>query len=307
MALSSLNFPVIFLLSAQLGSEELQNLEEQIPTLTYDINEADVVLGKVFRKERALFELRKHKLVTDEVDMPDRSASASPVRKRARLMPPTLGSSDIDSDTASEGEIQRRLVGPSPVEPTVKVVKLTWFTESVKAGKVLPVDDYVVYEGRKVPTTPAKQPPLPVPAEKVAEVLKRALADAGASPKSPRPRSSQGRRGDTYLTHPVKRRPALLKQTTSEHEIETKLPPIPGYLHTTYSCQRPTPTHPPNKAFIEELSKIRTARTLLGDKIGVRAYSTAIAAVAAYPYTFQSPQGRCPRSVWQVLLLRQFP
>lgn len=283
----ALSFPIIFLLPTKLGSKELQDLEEQIPTLTYDINEAEIVLGKVFRKERALFELRKHKLVTEEVDPAGRSASASPSPKRVKLMTPALASSDIDSDTASEGEIQRRLVGPPVVAPTVKVVKLAWFTESVKAGEVLPSDDFLVYEGRKVPTTPAKAL-RPVPVDRAAEIMKRALADAGASPRSPRPRSSQGRRGETYATHPVR---PLLRQTTSEHEIDEQLPPIPDYLHSTYSCQRPTPVRPPNEGFMAELTKIKTARTLTGDKIGVRAYSSAIATVAAYPHTFQTAQG----------------
>jgi hypothetical protein len=287
----TLSLPVIFLLSTNLGSKELQDLEEQIPTLTYDINEAEVVLGKVFRKERALFELRKHKLATEEVDPIERSEAAAQTRKRAKLMmTPAPASSDIDSDTASEGETQRRLIGSAPIEPTVKVVKLTWLTESVEAAEVLPIDDYVVYEGRKLPKTPVKTPP-PLPAEKAAEVMKRALADASSSPKSPRPRSSQGRRGETYISHAV-RRPALLRHTTSEHEIDIQLPPIPEFLHTAYSCQRPTPVHPPNAAFIEELTKIKTARTLTGDKIGVRAYSSAIATIAAYPYAFQTASGR---------------
>lgn len=291
----ALDFPVIYLLPTQLGSNELQDLEEQIPTLTYDINEAEIILGKVYRKERALFELRKHKLVTEEVDPVERSASVSPRRKRAKLMTPALASSDIDSDTASEGEIQRRLIGldvRALAEPTVKVVKLAWFTDSVKAGAVLSVDDYLIYEGRKVLATPAApQPPQPPrPAEKAAEVLKRALADSSTATSSFQPRSSHGRRGETYTHHPV--RPALIRQTTSEHEIDARLPPIPDYLHTTYSCQRPTPVHPPNEAFITELTKIKTARTLMGDKIGVRAYSSAIATIAAYPYTIQSPQGR---------------
>lgn len=289
----ALGFPVIFLLSANLGSKELQDLEEQIPTLTYDINEAEVILGKVSRKERALFELRKHRLVTEEIDPVERTPSETPDRKRARLQTPALASSDIDSDTVSDGEVQRRLVGPTPVTPTVKVVKLTWFTESIKCEEVLPINDYVVYEGRKVPKAPVEAPQ-PGPAEKAAEIMQRALADAGSSLlKSPRPRSSQGgRRGETYVSHPV--RPSLLRQTTSEHEIETQLPPIPDYLRTTYSCQRPTRNHPPNEAFIEELTKIKTARTLTGDKIGVRAYSSAIATLAAYPYSFQTAQGRYP-------------
>ncbi|KAL2021476.1 hypothetical protein VTK56DRAFT_7109 [Thermocarpiscus australiensis] len=289
----ALDFPIMFLLPTQLGSQELQDLEEQIPTLTYDINEAEVVLGKVFRKERALFELRKHKLATEEVDQIEDSATASSSPKRARLLTPALGSSDIDSDTASEGSVQRRLIGRTPrsaIAPTVKVLNLAWFTESVKAGRVLPMDDYLVYEGRKVPATPIKPPsPPPQPAEKAAEVLRRALADATALPASPRskPFRASGRRGDD-LAHRPFRPPAMLRQTTSEDEINAHLPPIPDYLHTTYSCQRPTPLHPPNEAFIEELAKIRTARTLLGDKIGVRAYSSAIATIAAYPYTLQS-------------------
>ncbi|KAL2197337.1 hypothetical protein P885DRAFT_35350 [Corynascus similis CBS 632.67] len=288
----ALSFPIIFLLSANLGSEELQNLEEQIPTLTYDINEAEVVLGKVTRKERALFELRKHKIATEEVEPSDRSAPSSPSqsRKRAKVVTPALASSDLDSDTASDGEVQRRLIGPASVVPTVKVVKLAWFTDSVQAGEVLPLNDYLVYEGRKLSNTPVKTPQ-PLPAEKAAEVIKRALADASRQPtRSPRPGSSRGARGETYTSHPV--RPALVRQTTSEHEIDAQLPPVPSYLHTTYSCQRPTPVHPPNEAFIEELTKIRTARTLIGDKIGVRAYSSAIATIAAYLYTFQTAQVR---------------
>ena len=192
----ALSFPIIFLLSANLGSKELQDLEEQIPTLTYDINEAEVILGKLSRKERALFELRKHRLVTEEIDPVERTPTATPDRKRARLQTPALASSDIDSDTASDGEVQRRLVGPATAIPTVKVVKLTWFTESIKEGEVVPIDDYVVYEGRKVPKAVVEVPQLGL-AEKAAEVMQRALADAGGSLlRSPRPRSSQGgRRG----------------------------------------------------------------------------------------------------------------
>ncbi|KAK4127897.1 Nucleotidyltransferase [Parathielavia appendiculata] len=301
----TLSFPIIFLLATNLNSKELQDLEEQIPTLTYDINEAEIVLGKVFRKERALFELRKHRLITEEVEPSEASTSASHGRKRVKLDTPALGSSDLDSDTASDGEIQRRLIGSAPVSPTVKVVKLPWFTESVKAGEVLPMDDYLVYEGHKVPKTPVKSAQ-PLPAEIAAQVMKRAAADAGAlSRGSPRATSSQGRRGETYTSHPV--RPALLRQTTSEHEIDTQLPPIPDYLHTTYSCQRPTPVHPPNEAFIKELTKIKTARTLVGDHIGVRAYSSAIATIAAYPYSIQTAQevARLPGCGNKIALLFQ--
>lgn len=287
----TLDFPVIYLLPTHLGSEELQALEEQMPTLTYDINEAEVILGKVFRKERALFELRRLKLPTTEAEPTERSPSTSPrPAKRRRLSAPTqlaLGSSDVESDTCSEGEVQRRLVGPStPTDPTVKVVKLAWFTKSIEAGEVLPMDDYIVYEGRKIPTEKPK------PRQAAEDILKRALQDAPSSPARPTSSYGSNHRGKTtYATHPVvpRKRPALLHQSTSEHDIDEHLPPIPAFLHTTYSCQRPTPIHPPNEAFIQELLKIRTARTLTGDKIGVRAYSSTIATVSAYPYEIKSP------------------
>ncbi|KXX78694.1 DNA polymerase type-X family protein pol4 [Madurella mycetomatis] len=304
----ALDFPVIYLLPTQLGSNQLQELEEQIPTLTYDINEAEVILGKVYRMERALFELRKYKLVTEEVNPAGGATSASPPRKRPRLMTPAPASSDVDSDAESEGEIQRQLIGPAalpPVEPTVKVVKLSWFTDSVKAGVVLPYDDYLIYEGRKLPATPT-EPPQPRSTEMAAEVLKRALADSNTLTTNYRSRPSRGRRGEPYPHRPV-RPPTLVKQTTSEHEIDAHMPPVPDYLHTTYSCQRPTPVNPPNEDFIQELSKIKTARTLTGDKIGVRAYSSAIATIAAYPYSIQSPQevARLPGCGAKIALLFQ--
>ncbi|KAK4657959.1 hypothetical protein QC762_202540 [Podospora pseudocomata] len=318
---ADLDFPVIFLLPSHLGSEELQELVEQIPTLTYDINEAEVILGKISRKERALFELRKRKLVTEEVEKDERTPPASPPRKRIRLSAtPALGSSDLDSDTCSEGEIQRRLVGPvsvPKVEPTVKVAKLSWFTDSLSAGEVLPLDDkYAIYHGRKA----MQPPPAPAsvqttPTKSTSNILTRAHKDSHprTPPSSQKRYSSQGssqKPGSTYASHPVTKtpkRPALLRQTTSEHDLDTHLPPIPPCLHTTYSCQRSTPANPPNQEFISLLLQIRLARTLTGDKIGVRAYSSAIATVAAYPFSFQTQNevARLPGCGQKIALLYQ--
>lgn len=306
--------PVIYLLPTQLDADELHELEEKIPTLTYDINEAEVILGKVSRKQRALFELRKLKLDTEEVDPTEqlsRDASRSPPArpaKRIRLSTPAaVGSSDIDSDTASEAEIQRRLEGPvasTTTSPTtIKVVKLAWLIDCLEAKKLLPLEEYMVYEGRKLSSSSTPLPSRPstpqtTPEKTREEILKRALADAppfrpGSSShryKSSSYSSTSSRRRRDY-PHPLSNNPpALLHQTTSEHDIDTNLPPIPSFLNTTYSCQRPTPPDPPNSEFIHQLLKIRTARTLQGDKVGVRAYSSAIATIAAYPYPFQSPQ-----------------
>jgi DNA polymerase IV len=48
-----------------------------------------------------------------------------------------------------------------------------------------------------------------------------------------------------------------------------------------YACERSTPPNAPNKAFIDKLEKIKLARILTADEIGVRAYSTSIASLAA--------------------------
>lgn len=80
----------------------------------------------------------------------------------------------------------------------------------------------------------------------------------------------------------------LLHQTTSEHDDPTRLPELPDYLHTVYSCQRPAPSNPPNGEFMDLLKKIRHHRKLTFDEIGVRAYSSAIASIAAYPYLLTS-------------------
>ena len=50
-----------------------------------------------------------------------------------------------------------------------------------------------------------------------------------------------------------------------------------------YACERSTPPNSPNAGFIEQLKKIRLVRTLVEDEIGVRAYSTSIAGLAAFP------------------------
>lgn len=94
--------------------------------------------------------------------------------------------------------------------------------------------------------------------------------------------------GTTFLPPSVPlvapHRPALLQQTTSEHDAITEIPQLPVYLTTTYSCQRPTPARTPNDCFIGLLKSIRMYRKLGDDETGERAYSTAIASIAAYPY-----------------------
>lgn len=248
---TDLAFPTIFLLPAHFEADELPELESRIPTLTYDINEAKVVLGKVTKKPRAILELRSRKLLTDEIQPP----------------PHSDGGGVQDAEEADDSVVQ--------------VVRLAWFTTSLAEGKVLPVDDYLVYQGRKKAPTPSQ------PAPNAKDILKRAREEEDAAPQR------------AYTTrHPRShhaKRPRLYQESTSEHKKAAQLPPLPDYLHTAYSCQRPTPFNSPNCEFIEQLKKMRTLRTLEGDDVGVRAYSTSIAAVAAYPYLLSSVSGKTTR------------
>lgn len=121
--------------------------------------------------------------------------------------------------------------------------------------------------------------------------MSRARSDSPYISKSgyahPKAQPSQlSRPSQPIITRPTK----LLHQTTSEHDDPGKLPPIPEYLHTSYSCQRPTPLHTPNDAFLALLKRIRQVRQLTDDEVGVRAYSSAIASLAAYPYALTSAQ-----------------
>lgn len=97
-------------------------------------------------------------------------------------------------------------------------------------------------------------------------------------------------RPHTNVTRPTK----LLHQTTSEHDanFSSSPPALPDWVRENkiYSCERATAFHSPNEAYIEQLKKIRLARLLTGDEIGVRAYSTSIASLAAYPFPFTSSQ-----------------
>lgn len=284
----ALKFPTIYLLSAHLDSDELHELEEKIPTLTYDIKEATVVVGKISNKERALLELRRLKLQTEEVPVAKASLS-SPNGKRKATSDPEENAIHSDS-TASDygddtGETQSQASAPSG--SAVRVVRLAWFLDSVAKRTVLPLEDYLICERRKVQSTPEKYTPKKTVRKETTkspnETLGRAAEAAASS-------HSQQRRHHREVALP--KRPRLLTKTTSEHDVVSALPPIPDFLHTTYSCQRATTGHPPNEAFIDLLKAIRETRRLTGDKIGIRAYSSAIASLSAYPHPLQSAFGQ---------------
>ncbi|KAH8882814.1 Nucleotidyltransferase [Thozetella sp. PMI_491] len=275
----SLDFPLIFLLQANLDAETMAELEAQIPTLTYDANEAEIFLGRITQKKRALMELRKSGILdTEEVGPKSQQDPSSPRAKRRRLSS-SAPTRDPDSESQDDGREKGRLLSSTGqgLGDTIKVVKLAWFTDSIKAGVVLPTEDFLIYEARKVTRSSVEQAEQHHSTSQ--EIMKRAMADARSSQVLPL------KRHQAQASSPA---PSLPQETTVEHDTDAELPPIPEYLHTTYACQRPTPVNCPNHGFVEELKKIRVVRTLKGDEIGVRSYSTMISALAAYPYTLSS-------------------
>ncbi|QGA18089.1 hypothetical protein EYB26_005767 [Talaromyces marneffei] len=185
-------------------------------------------------------------------------------------------------------------------ESHVKVVKLEWITQSIKARRALDIEPFVVYHG-KVTVRPQEltsvKKYLRTSGVKDSEgILARAIGDAtsGPAPTSQSLYTSRftsssrhGGKDSSQHYHP----PTLSRQSTSEHDATILIPPAPDWVQNRvlYACMRSAPLHPPNEAFINQLIKIRKVRELTLDEIGVRAYSTSIAALAAYPYELRTP------------------
>lgn len=210
-------------------------------------------------------------------------------------------------------------------DDVVWVVKLDWLEACVTAGHLVSLGDNLVYKC-KVLERPKLAHPMSIKsvfaavakrdtASKTAlatrlpsqEVLARAKTDAAdASPKPSFHKKQLGNHasrrfggksfapaiqqaGQKFATQTAH----LLQATTSEYEgVDSEYPQPPDWVkkQVKYACQRFTPANGPNEDFLDQLKKIRTARTLIDDEIGVRAYSTIIASIAAYPYKLSHPR-----------------
>ncbi|KZF21481.1 terminal deoxynucleotidyl transferas-like protein [Xylona heveae TC161] len=346
VAINLATLPPVFVLPTHLTQSELHRVEDQLANanapLTYDIEEAKLVLGNVGTKRRAEFELRCRKLWTQEVATTKRSLATAdekhtepePAQKRKRIQEPAEkedlpsdpsvsenASSIIPDQNAGPGtrihEAEEREAPLFKNQDSIKVIKLDWFTNSVDLGILLDPEPYKVYEGIKVERPESLLTSKTLPTAHVAStaaqsirslaerkelskgILERAKVDLDDTPSKlgglsqyatagsdPRPYNHHARQsGDHGFTRPTH----LLRQTTSEHDdgSSNELPEMPAWVKQgqIYACQRSTPPNPPNKAFIDQLEKIKLARILINDEIGVRAYSTSIASLCAYPFS----------------------
>lgn len=232
----------------------------------------------------------------------------------------------VDDDTA----ISHTLFENRSSDDIVWVVKVDWLAACIAAGRLLPLADHLVYKGKVVErpepqrsvsrsikpffsspiskATLTSQKVLPARPPTGQDILERAKSDvsgAASSSKYQFHRSggfghgSRRFEGKTFSssTQQVGQHASqmahLLQQTTSDYEgTDSDIPAAPAWVKkgVKYACQRFTPASGPNEEFIGLLKKIRTARTLINDEIGVRAYSTIIASIAAYPHKISHPR-----------------
>ncbi|KAF2735946.1 terminal deoxynucleotidyl transferas-like protein [Polyplosphaeria fusca] len=214
----------------------------------------------------------------------------------------------------------------APHDEMVWVVRTDWLNECSDIDRVIPLGKHLVFKGRVVERQTVTKPRKDIksifsssiskitPASQTnlatrpigRDILDRAqseLSNEASKPKrKPYHTGGHGSRrfeGKTFASssqqagNVASQTARLLQQMTSDYEGEdSDIPPPPPWVkkRIKYSCQRFTPASGPNDEFIELLKKIRTARTLIDDQIGVRAYSTIIAAIAAYPYKLTHPR-----------------
>ncbi|KAK2734221.1 hypothetical protein FQN57_001742 [Myotisia sp. PD_48] len=319
------SWPSIFVLPTHLSLDELHDVESMLTksgaTLTYDIIEAHLAVGKVSHQKRAILELRARGLWTEVVPGGQNSLDQAPKRRRVENLQhnagPSSGSNYIDLtgpeaiDRKEPDDIHKKnynsdqlsyagsnqLPPPSPDE--IRVIKLSWLQESLSVGYSLPVEAYTVYRGRRVPApSPLRSDSSPLststsPLAKKGNVGEGQTAGDTVSPTRPLstfPSPSElrhlrsGLRSGVKIPPTQRKRPRLRRESTSEEE--SPLPAAPAWVreNVIYACCRSTPLHPPNEEFINQLLKIKRIRTLTLDEVGVRAYSTSIASIAAYPH-----------------------
>ena len=204
-------------------------------------------------------------------------------------------------------------------DDVVRVVKLQWLQDAAQSPEPPPLDEYTIYLGRITKDAPndlskqslrtkgsnlepASTASSPVVMDALRTAIQKARSDlssrsAGSKRDFLRHAMDSQFQGRSYVSSTQRRgqesanHPSLLRETTSEHNASPEPPAImPPWVRENkiYACERLTPQQSPNKIFIDMLKRIRFARILLLDEIAVRAYSTSIASIAAYPIALTS-------------------
>ncbi|KAF2634604.1 DNA polymerase beta [Massarina eburnea CBS 473.64] len=182
------------------------------------------------------------------------------------------------------------------------VVRSDWLDACLAAGQLVAVAEYLVFKGIVLERPPPKHKSVSqsvtAPRPQITQnIVDRAKVDASKSELNNTSyqihRSKRTLASSSHNPNFLSQTAHLLQKTTSEYEgVDSDYPAPPEWVQKRikYSCQRFTPADSPNQDFIAQLKKIRTCRILLEDEIGVRAYSSIIASIAAYPYALSRPR-----------------
>ncbi|KAJ6131272.1 hypothetical protein N7523_001732 [Penicillium sp. IBT 18751x] len=308
--------PTVFILPTHLSLDQLHETESRLiehgGRITYDITEASLILGKIGQKKRAILELRSRGLWTEESPLTPASTQAvslgdkEPPGKRRKVVQdstaihkgvePEIVDLNTESESEEDGMRSRHdpfqhLVRVQDVPGTITLLKLEWLDRSILAEKVLSYESFFIYKGRK--TNRPGEVSAKVISEKLpSEILQRAKQDAASQPLPDSTSRFHSRRfNESHGWTPSQRPPTLHRTTTSENDDTATPPDQPDWVRdqVVYACLRSTPLHTPNDDFIAQLIKIRRIRHLTLDEIGVRAYSTSIATLSAYPHVLKRP------------------
>ncbi|PBP16020.1 DNA polymerase beta [Diplocarpon rosae] len=200
------------------------------------------------------------------------SGSDEPTRKNQAL----LAGAQQSAQTAD-------LCIPVSENNIIKVYNLNWYHESIKAQELLPVRRHLVYAGRIIPgpTNASDERNATDMMLDTSGILSRARADTP-------PLSSFMSSSSHHARTTTSQRAHLQPQSTADDEAEREMPPLPDYLQTTYSCQRPTLRYGPNEDFMRQLRIIKKARIIDGHEKKRHTYHSVVAAIAAYPYEFKT-------------------
>jgi DNA polymerase IV len=195
----------------------------------------------------------------------------------------------LGDDLVYKGKVLERPAASKPVSRSIK----EHFSSPASRFSAIPASQTALAEhpetARSILERAKSDMTRAVPASKYITKSQQTGLNHGSRRFEGRPFTSSAQQ----TAHTVTNTAHLLQQTTSEYEgTDSDIPEPPEWVKQgiKYSCQRFTPANGPNEQFIELLKKIRTARTLIDDEIGVRAYSTSIASIAAYPYKLSHPR-----------------
>ena len=223
-------------------------------------------------------------------------------------------SNDLERVPSPLSEVQDRFQ-PSPdmsalfrTKDHVRIVRLEWLDRSVANGQIQSLDEYMLFGGKhvlmpKTDSTVRNEGHIRASGDYSQRYVLGSSRSTSLSSGTRQPATettahySPGRASTSHSSPGgVKyksRKTPMLRQTTSEHEEEGRsVQDMPDWVkeRKIYACERPTPLNSPNEDFVNQLEKIKLARLLRLDEIGIRAYSTSIASIAAYPHPLTGVQ-----------------